>query len=310
MLQQTRHWDEADGRTSPLRSKEEAFDYRYFPEPDLVPLVPGDAWRTSVAESLPLCRRPAGAAWPRRRAPPPRRWPWWSSADSTTWCSPPAAAGGDAQRLMVHAEHDLAGGVGALHATAFAGLTRMEADGALTATQAKAVLAELVATGGDPAAVAAALGYEAMAGDALAVAVDAAIAANPDAWARYLAGDTKVTGFFVGQVMKATAGKADGKAVTALLRQRADAGVAAAPCGGPIVDLLAVLDACGVEVQVFTRILIPPSNMGSSSTPSWAACSPAPGSRGERHHWRRRGPPRPPRRRRRSARPGPWPGWP
>ncbi|MDP9419647.1 MAG: Asp-tRNA(Asn)/Glu-tRNA(Gln) amidotransferase subunit GatB, partial [Actinomycetota bacterium] len=130
-------------------------------------------------------------------------------------------AGGDAGRLMVHAEHDLAGTTGALDVDAFAGLTRMEADGALTATQAKAVLAELVANGGDPLAVAAALGYEALSGDVLAEAVDAAVAANPGAWDRFLAGDTKVTGFFVGQVMKATAGKADGKAVTALLRQRA-----------------------------------------------------------------------------------------
>jgi aspartyl-tRNA(Asn)/glutamyl-tRNA(Gln) amidotransferase subunit B len=65
------------------------------------------------------------------------------------------------------------------------------------------------------------LGYEAMAGDELAAAVGEAIAANPDAWARYLAGDAKVTGFFVGQVMRATKGQADGKAVTALLQERA-----------------------------------------------------------------------------------------
>ncbi|MDP8955151.1 MAG: Asp-tRNA(Asn)/Glu-tRNA(Gln) amidotransferase subunit GatB [Actinomycetota bacterium] len=224
VTQQTRHWDEADGRTHPLRSKEEAYDYRYFPEPDLVPLVPGDAWRTSVAESLPPL-------------PAPRRRRLAEATGSATAAVAVVverglddlvlaalAAGGDAQRLVVHAEHDLAGGVGALTTDAFAALTRMEADGALTATQAKAVLAELVATGGDPAAVAAALGYEAMAGDALAVAVDDAIAANPDAWARYLAGDTKVSGFFVGQVMRATKGQADGRAVTALLGQRADAG--------------------------------------------------------------------------------------
>ncbi len=57
--------------------------------------------------------------------------------------------------------------------------------------------------------------------DELAAAVDAAIAANPGAWGRYLAGDAKVTGFFVGQIMRATKGQADGKAVTALLRERA-----------------------------------------------------------------------------------------
>ena len=224
VAQQTRHWNEAEGRTSPLRSKEEAFDYRYFPEPDLVPLVPDDAWRARVLDGLPLL-------------PAPRR----HRLAAATGASPASvavvverglddlvlaamAAGGDPSRLVVHAEHDLAAGTGALDVTAFAGLARMEGAGELTATQAKAVLAELVATGGDPAVVAARLGYEAMGADALAGAVDEAITANPDAWARYLDGDAKVTGFFVGQVMRATQGKADGKAVTALLRERATGG--------------------------------------------------------------------------------------
>jgi aspartyl-tRNA(Asn)/glutamyl-tRNA(Gln) amidotransferase subunit B len=59
-----------------------------------------------------------------------------------------------------------------------------------------------------------------MGDDALAAAVDAAIAADPEAWEKFKAGDRKVTGFFVGHVMKATQGKADGKVVTALLRER------------------------------------------------------------------------------------------
>src|SRR5690606_35922064 len=97
----------------------------------------------------------------------------------------------------------------------------------LTATQAKTVLAEMVATGGDPVAIAKAKGFEAMGADALTAAVDEVIAANPDEWERFVAGDDKVrgklTGFFVGQVMKATKGQADGKAVTAMLRERAGA---------------------------------------------------------------------------------------
>ncbi len=220
VAQQTRHWDEADGRTHPMRSKEEAFDYRYFPEPDLVPLAPAAAWQDAVAAGLPLL-------------PAPRRH---RLAAATGASSVPVAvvverglddlvlaalgAGGDPARLVVHAEHDLSGGTGALDAGAFAGLTRLEADGALTATQAKTVLAELVTGGGDPAAIAADLGYEAMAVDTLAGVVDQVIATNPDAWARYLDGDAKVTGFLVGRVMKATRGQADGGAVTALLRRR------------------------------------------------------------------------------------------
>ena len=223
VTQQTRHWDEAEGRTSPLRSKEEAFDYRYFPEPDLVPLAPGPEWRAAVADALPLlpAQRRAGLAGATGAGAASVAVVVERGLDDLVLAA--LEAGGDPGRLVVHAEHDLAGATGALDVGSFAGLTRMEAEGALTATQAKAVLAELVANGGDPRAVASALGYEALGGDALAAAVDAAIAASPEAWARFVDGDAKVTGYLVGQVMKATAGKADGKAVTALLRQRAAA---------------------------------------------------------------------------------------
>ena len=102
----------------------------------------------------------------------------------------------------------------------FVKVLRMEGDGRLTATQAKAVLAELAASGGDPEAIAAAKGFEALEGDVVAAAVDAAIAANPGEWERYAGGEAKLAGFFVGKVMAATKGKADGKAVTALLRER------------------------------------------------------------------------------------------
>ena len=60
MAQQTRHWDESAGKTVPLRSKEEAFDYRYFPEPDLVPVVPDATWQAQVGHRfgpLPADRR-------------------------------------------------------------------------------------------------------------------------------------------------------------------------------------------------------------------------------------------------------------
>jgi aspartyl-tRNA(Asn)/glutamyl-tRNA(Gln) amidotransferase subunit B len=134
------------------------------------------------------------------------------------------AAGGDPTRVLVHVEHDLAPDA-AVVASRLAALTQLEVSGALTATQAKAVLADVVAAGGDadPAAIAVAKGFEAMDTGALEAAVDAAIAADPTAWAKYVSGDDKVAGAFVGPVMKATKGKADGKAVTALLRARRDA---------------------------------------------------------------------------------------
>jgi aspartyl-tRNA(Asn)/glutamyl-tRNA(Gln) amidotransferase subunit B len=227
--QETRHWNEDDGRTHTLRVKEEAEDYRYFPEPDLVPLDPGDTWVGRVDAALPAL-------------PAQRRAALAAVADDAgggavaiavergldTLALDAIAAGGEPRRVLTHVEHNLAvDGAGSLAPERLAALVKMETGGELTATQAKAVLAEMVASGDDPAAIAKAKGFEAMAADVLSEIVDAVIDGNPDEWARFVEGDDKargkLTGFFVGQVMKATRGQADGKAVTALLRERAGA---------------------------------------------------------------------------------------
>jgi aspartyl-tRNA(Asn)/glutamyl-tRNA(Gln) amidotransferase subunit B len=82
------------------------------------------------------------------------------------------------------------------------------------------VLAELVNGATDPVAVAAAKGFEAMDASDLAAILDEAIVANPDTWKKFVGGEAKAAGFLTGQVMKATSGKADGKAVNALLQER------------------------------------------------------------------------------------------
>jgi aspartyl-tRNA(Asn)/glutamyl-tRNA(Gln) amidotransferase subunit B len=231
--QETRHWNEDDGRTHTLRTKEEAEDYRYFPEPDLVPLDPGDDWVARVDAALPTL--PA-----QRRAE--------LAEVAGTGTGGPVAiavergldglalkaidAGADPARVLTHVEHNLAvEGAEKLDPERLAVLVGMETGGELTATQAKTVLADMVATGDDPAVIAKAKGFEAMGADALTAAVDDVIAGNPDEWARFVGGDDKargkLTGFFVGQVMKATKGQADGKAVTSLLRERASAAAGA-----------------------------------------------------------------------------------
>ena len=227
--QETRHWDEGDGRTHTLRVKENSDDYRYFPEPDLVPLVPDDAWLARVRSELPVLPnerrvRLAGAlgvlATDETVVVLVER-----GRDELVFAS--VAAGGDAARAAVHLQHNTPPeGPAPVTASALAALTKLELDGTVTATQAKAIVAELVAAGGDgdPVAIAAANGYEAMDTSVHEAAVDAAIAAQPGAWAKYLAGDDKVAGAFVGSVMKATKGKADGKAVTASLQRRRAAG--------------------------------------------------------------------------------------
>jgi aspartyl-tRNA(Asn)/glutamyl-tRNA(Gln) amidotransferase subunit B len=226
IIQQTRHWNEDEGRTHTLRTKEEAEDYRYFPEPDLVPLDPGPEWIARVDGSLALL--PA-----ERRA----RLAEAASVDGAAngvaiaverglddLALDAIAAGGDPARVLVHVEHNLADGA-PITAAQLAALVRMEVGGELTATQAKDVLAEVVATGGEPADIAKAKGYEAMGAGALVDAVDAVLAAHPAEWDRFLAGDEKerkkLAGMFIGQVMKATNGQADGKAVTALLAEKA-----------------------------------------------------------------------------------------
>jgi len=88
----------------------------------------------------------------------------------------------------------------------------MESSGQLSATQSKEVLAELMTHGGDPARIAASLGYEQMDTAALDSMVDDVIASNPEEWQRYRAGEEKVAQFLLGKVMRATKGRAERQA--------------------------------------------------------------------------------------------------
>jgi aspartyl-tRNA(Asn)/glutamyl-tRNA(Gln) amidotransferase subunit B len=225
--QETRHWDESDGRTHTLRTKEDADDYRYFLEPDLVVVDPDPEWIERVRSSLPVL--PAAR---RRALAAATGQPAGSEAvmvvvdrGQDAYVLSVGDAGGDVARALVHVKEGYAdqGGRPVVPAADLAALTRLEVEGAVTATQAKQVLVALIARGGgDAAGIAAELGFEAMDTSALDALVDAAIAADPDAWAKFCAGDGKAMGALVGHVMKSSRGQADGKAVSSLLGARRD----------------------------------------------------------------------------------------
>ena len=218
--QETRHWAE-DGKTYTLRSKEEANDYRYFPEPDLVLLDPDDVWIERIVSSMPEL--------PSQQR---ERLIALAGVDLETAASIVNRGlsrlvlgaldhGADATRATSHALQNLAvSGASDLDPKLFAGLIEMETSGSITATQAKTILVEMVETGQEAASIAATRGFESMDSNELEKIVDAAIADNREAWSKFCAGEEKVQGVFVGAVMKATSGQADGKAVSAILRER------------------------------------------------------------------------------------------
>ncbi|HUW03794.1 MAG TPA: Asp-tRNA(Asn)/Glu-tRNA(Gln) amidotransferase subunit GatB [Acidimicrobiales bacterium] len=220
--QQTRHWNDDEGRTSKMRSKEDTHDYRYFPEPDLVPFEPSDEWIEQIRTSLPALpsdRRQrladAAAVSPTESAIAVDR-----GLDDLAIGA--IEAGADGARVLTHVDNNLAvAGASDLSVEHFAALVKMETAGELSSTQTKQVLAEMVETGRAPADIAAAHGFEAMDTDELDELLDQVIADHPDDWADYAGGNDKAANVFIGAVMKATRGQADGKIVTEKLRQRA-----------------------------------------------------------------------------------------
>jgi aspartyl-tRNA(Asn)/glutamyl-tRNA(Gln) amidotransferase subunit B len=228
VVQQTRHWDEDASETVPLRSKEEAFDYRYFPEPDLVPIAPDPEWQAEVAASigpLPAERRarigalfgpefPTGARADQIATVVEQSLDVLVRHAADSGVDPALALARTANEAA--AEPDRARRLDAEHYTA---LLRLEQDGKLSATQAKTVLADMLHIGGDPVEIARRRGYEALGDEAVSAAVAEVVAAHPEEWERFKAGDDKLVAFFTGEVMKATAKRANGKAVAAELRR-------------------------------------------------------------------------------------------
>jgi aspartyl-tRNA(Asn)/glutamyl-tRNA(Gln) amidotransferase subunit B len=225
--QETRHWDENLGATSTLRVKEDADDYRYFREPDLVDLVPDQAWQDRVRDGLmPMPAERRAVLTQRLHEPTP------ALLDALEvvidlgldeFVIAALDADVDADLAIARAANELAGdldGITRLSVESYVATLRMEQSGELSATQAKTVLAEILRHGGEPAAIARDKGFERLDSGALGELVAQLIDENPDEWSRFRAGDEKLAQFFIGQVMKLTKGQANGKEVIAELQAR------------------------------------------------------------------------------------------
>ncbi len=231
LAQETRGWDERAERTFLQRSKETAADYRYFPDPDLGPLRLDPAqierWRAALPE-LPLARArrlekalglpPADA----RQLVEERALADFLEETVRLGAAPKAAANWILRDVLEHAA-SRPGGLAdlALRPAHLAELLALLGAGKLTAASARQVLGEVAGSGASPAGVMRARGLEAVsdAGELESV-LERVLAENPDPLAKLRAGDAKLGNFFVGQVMRATGGKADPAVVRRLLEAR------------------------------------------------------------------------------------------
>jgi aspartyl-tRNA(Asn)/glutamyl-tRNA(Gln) amidotransferase subunit B len=234
LTQETRGWDEEAGRTIVQRSKEEANDYRYFPEPDLPPLRPSPAWVEELREQLPelpALRRVRYtdalglSAYDAGVLTADAALATYFDATVAAGAAPKVAANwiaGEFRRLLnQHAVEGLRADRVALRPEGLAELIEEVGAGRVSATNAKAVLDAVFATGESPRTVIErnGLGQVSDAG-AIGSEIEAVLGEYPSQVAEYRSGKQQVFGFLVGQVMKRTAGRADAKLVNAELRRR------------------------------------------------------------------------------------------
>ncbi|HEY4937808.1 MAG TPA: Asp-tRNA(Asn)/Glu-tRNA(Gln) amidotransferase subunit GatB [Actinomycetota bacterium] len=230
--QSTRHWDERSGVTRPLRTKEHAFDYRYFPEPDLVPIKPSPEWLEAITSGIP-------------ELPPARRRRFIAGYGLTPYDAnvlvasraaadyfedaAAAAAGVEPKQVANWLANDLLGRLSErgedLETTrvtpqALGALVGLVAGGSISGAQGKVVLDEMMVSGRAPAEIVEEKGLKQVSGRSeLEAVVAGVLAANSDVVDRIRGGDAKPQGFLVGQIMKATKGQANPAVVQELLKE-------------------------------------------------------------------------------------------
>jgi aspartyl-tRNA(Asn)/glutamyl-tRNA(Gln) amidotransferase subunit B len=245
VVQETLHFDPQSGTLTPLRSKEEAHDYRYFPEPDLVPLAPTEEVLREAREALPelpaariaryqselglaadvaatLAADPETADYFEQTATAavrvePRIVANWITGElAAALRQGSGPAGRDAAKAVSNAASSRA------TPAAVAALISMVGRKEISHSSGKTVLATLVAEGGDPAAIVEREGLAQISADdgELESIVAAAVEANPEAAEQVRAGNAKAIGAIVGAVMRETKGRADGAEINRLIREQ------------------------------------------------------------------------------------------
>jgi len=232
LTQETRLWDERAGETRVMRSKEEAHDYRYFPEPDLPPLVVTNEFIDKVSKSLP--ELPDA----RRKRFSEQYGLSFADASQLTaertladyYESAVEASGGNARatanwirsELLRELENaGLTAEKSPIPAVELGALVRMIGEGKISGKQGKDVLVEMFATGKSAGAIVEERGLVQVSDTGeIDLIIDEIIAANPNQLGQYRSGKEALFGFFVGQVMKASKGKANPKIVNERLKEK------------------------------------------------------------------------------------------
>ena len=230
VVQETRHWDEDAGRTSTLRVKETTEDYRYFPDPDLVPVAPDAAWIEELRVALPELPAAKRARLVAEHGISEEQ------ADNLVSIGlggifedavGAGAAASDSANWLVNEvvawcnEHAVEPTAVPLSGGQLAELGSLVTDGTLSKKLAREVLGGVLDGEGSPREIATARGLEQISDtDAIAAAVDAAIAADPGAAQKVRDGNEKAIGALVGAVMRQTKGQANPGLVNELLKER------------------------------------------------------------------------------------------
>jgi aspartyl-tRNA(Asn)/glutamyl-tRNA(Gln) amidotransferase subunit B len=231
IVQETRLWDESEGRTFPMRSKEEAHDYRYFPEPDLLPLALDPAWVEAIRKSLPeLPDSKMKRMIEQYDLSIDDALLLTSTSETAGYLEECAKKSGNARLSANWIMGDLAYALknmgkeienSPIPPEQLAALIQMVDSGKISGKIAKTVFEEMCKTSEDPESIVKRLGLVQVSDEgSLGALIDKIISANQKQVAEYRSGKTKVFGFFIGQAMKETKGQANPKVLNDLLQKK------------------------------------------------------------------------------------------